>query len=62
VLTTLIQTIINFAKHRAAAKANGTEEPSLGSGIAMAIGIFLLTLTTSVCQHQVSLFNFAFYF
>ena len=46
--------IINFAKARQTAKANHESEPSLGIGVAMAIGLFLLTVCTSVGQHQVS--------
>ena len=46
--------IINFAKARQTAKANNEPEPSLGIGVAMAIGLFLLTVCGSVGQHQVS--------
>jgi hypothetical protein len=46
--------IINFAKARQMAKANHEPEPSLGIGVAMAIGLFLLTVCASVGQHQVS--------
>ena len=46
--------IINFAKARQTAKANHEPEPSLGIGVAMAIGLFLLTICSSVGQHQVS--------
>ena len=46
--------LINFAKARQTAKANHEPEPSLGIGVAMAIGLFLLTVCASVGQHQVS--------
>ena len=46
--------IINFAKARQTAKANHEPEPSLGIGVAMAIGLFLLTVCASIGQHQVS--------
>ena len=46
--------IINFAKARQAAKANHEPEPSLGIGVAMAIGLFLLTVITTIGQNQVS--------
>ena len=46
--------IINFAKARQTAKANHEPEPSLGIGVAMAVGLFLLTVCASVGQHQVS--------
>jgi ATP-binding cassette subfamily C (CFTR/MRP) protein 1 len=45
--------IINFASARQTAKANNEPEPSLGVGVAMAIGLFLLTICSSVGQHQV---------
>lgn len=54
VLTYYGKAIINFAKARQTAKASHDPEPSLGIGMAMAIGLFLLTVCTSVGQHQVS--------
>ncbi|EJD47908.1 ABC protein [Auricularia subglabra TFB-10046 SS5] len=44
--------IINFAKHRAAARQSGEPLPSVGRGVGMAIGLFLLTIMASVSQHQ----------
>jgi hypothetical protein len=46
--------IINFARAKHVAKANHEPEPSLGIGVAMAIGLFLLTVCASIGQHQVS--------
>jgi len=48
----VVKMIINFSKERAAAKAKGTKPPSIGRGVAMAIGTFCLVITASVCQHQ----------
>jgi len=49
--------IIRFAQQTAAAARTGQPKPSLGRGVAMAIGLFLLTITASVCTHQVSYFS-----
>lgn len=49
----LEKAIINFAKARGAAKQNGIEPPSIGRGIAMAVGLFFIVILTSICQHQV---------
>ena len=46
--------IINFAKTTQVAKANRQPEPSPAIGVAMAIGLFLLTVCASIGQHQVS--------
>ncbi|KAG6814652.1 hypothetical protein H0H93_012728, partial [Arthromyces matolae] len=48
----LVRSIINFAKERSAGKANGTEVPSIGRGVGMAIGLFCIVITSSVMQHQ----------
>ncbi|KDR79020.1 hypothetical protein GALMADRAFT_244748 [Galerina marginata CBS 339.88] len=48
----LIKAIINFAKKREAAKLHGLPKPNVGVGIAMAIGLFLLTVSSSIGQHQ----------
>ncbi|TFK40142.1 ABC transporter transmembrane region-domain-containing protein [Crucibulum laeve] len=48
----LVKAIINFAKHRAAAIENGTNPPNIGIGIAMAFGLFFITIMASVTQHQ----------
>lgn len=47
-----VQTIIQYAQDRAAAKAKGEPLPALGRGIGAAIGLFCLTVCASVCQHQ----------
>jgi ATP-binding cassette subfamily C (CFTR/MRP) protein 1 len=46
----VIRAIIDYGK---AHNSDGTHHGSLGAGVAMAIGLFLLTVTASVCQHQV---------
>ncbi|KAF8896584.1 P-loop containing nucleoside triphosphate hydrolase protein [Infundibulicybe gibba] len=48
----LVKGIINFAKGRASAKASGQEVPNIGRGIAMALGLFVIVITTSISQHQ----------
>ncbi|KAK7017781.1 ABC protein [Favolaschia claudopus] len=48
----LVKSLINFAKARAAAKDAGLPQPNLGSGIGMAIGLLLLIVFASICQHQ----------
>ncbi|KAJ3504976.1 hypothetical protein NLJ89_g7658 [Agrocybe chaxingu] len=48
----VVKAIINFAKDREAAKSRGEEGPSLGIGFAMAVGLFLLTMGSSIGQHQ----------
>lgn len=48
------KSLINFGKERAARKAAGEEPPDIGRGFGMAIGMGLLTITFSVCTHQVS--------
>ncbi|KAG6831800.1 hypothetical protein H0H92_007477 [Tricholoma furcatifolium] len=48
----LVKSIINFAKARAAAEAEGLKAPSVGRGIGMCIGLFCLVVTASVMQHQ----------
>jgi hypothetical protein len=52
----LLQQIILFAQERSAAIVAGTPVPSVGRGIAMALGLFALTVTASVCTHQVCKF------
>ncbi|KAH9856552.1 ABC protein [Lenzites betulinus] len=44
--------IINYGKEHAAVLSAGKTPPDLGRGIAMAIGLFCLTVTASVCTHQ----------
>ncbi|KIJ66694.1 hypothetical protein HYDPIDRAFT_149564 [Hydnomerulius pinastri MD-312] len=48
----ILKSIITFAEERAAAKTAGEPVPNVGRGIAMAFGLFLITVTTSVCTHQ----------
>ncbi|KAH7909505.1 ABC protein [Hygrophoropsis aurantiaca] len=48
----ILRSIINFSEERSAATLNGSQLPNVGRGIAMAIGLFLITVTTSVCTHQ----------
>ncbi|KAH9945319.1 ABC protein [Epithele typhae] len=48
----LVKQIIKFGQQRAAAAATGGTPPSVGTGIGMSIGLFALTVTTSVCSHQ----------
>ena len=52
-LKQVFQAIINFAKKREAAKLSKEPVPDIGLGIAMAIGLFLLTVSASIGQHQV---------
>jgi len=51
-LPLLVRALIKFAQERAAAVAAGSSPPALGRGIGMAIGMFLLIVFTSLCQHQ----------
>lgn len=48
----VLRQIILFAQERSAAIVAGTPVPSVGRGIAMALGLFALTVTASVCTHQ----------
>ncbi|KAF5334268.1 hypothetical protein D9758_015549 [Tetrapyrgos nigripes] len=48
----LVKAIINFSKHRASARENGDPLPGVGRGIGMAIGLFCIVVTASLCQHQ----------
>ncbi|PSR78986.1 hypothetical protein PHLCEN_2v7173 [Hermanssonia centrifuga] len=48
----LVKAIINFGKDRAAATQAGKEPPGLGRGAGMAVGLFCITVFTSVMQHQ----------
>ncbi|TFK93972.1 ABC protein [Polyporus arcularius HHB13444] len=48
----LVKAIINFGKEHVAAVAAGRTPPNIGRGIGMAIGLFCVTVTASVCQHQ----------
>ncbi|KAG1770993.1 ABC protein [Suillus occidentalis] len=44
--------IILFAQERSAAIIAGTPVPNVGRGIAMALGLFALSVTASICTHQ----------
>ncbi|KAF7329212.1 ABC protein [Mycena kentingensis (nom. inval.)] len=48
----LVKALINFGKERAARQAAGEDPPNVGRGIGMAIGLFCLVVTASICQHQ----------
>ncbi|KDQ57350.1 hypothetical protein JAAARDRAFT_194496 [Jaapia argillacea MUCL 33604] len=49
----LVKAIINFGKaHYAAQHGAGTKAPNIGEGVAMAIGLFCITVMASVFQHQ----------
>ncbi|KAF9234112.1 ABC protein [Melanogaster broomeanus] len=52
----VLKSLITLAEERAAARATGEPAPSVGRGVGMALGLFLLTVTTSVCTHQVQFF------
>ena len=52
-----LKAIINFAKRRAAAKANHETPENIGIGIVMAIGLFCLTVSASCGTHQVMCFQ-----
>ncbi|KAG1737506.1 ABC protein [Suillus paluster] len=48
----VLRQIIVFAEERSAAAITGEPVPNVGRGIAMALGLFALTVTASVCTHQ----------
>nr|XP_018264326.1 uncharacterized protein I303_02491 [Kwoniella dejecticola CBS 10117]OBR86484.1 hypothetical protein I303_02491 [Kwoniella dejecticola CBS 10117] len=48
----LIKALINFSKEVYAANNSDAAQPNIGRGVGMAIGLFLLTVMQSVCQHQ----------
>ncbi|TRM64247.1 P-loop containing nucleoside triphosphate hydrolase protein [Schizophyllum amplum] len=48
----IVKAIINFARERATAKAEGRPEPNVGAGVGMAIGLFCCVILQSVCTHQ----------
>ncbi|KAG2147643.1 ABC protein [Suillus clintonianus] len=48
----VLRQIIVFAEERSAAIAAGESVPNVARGIAMAFGLFLLSVTQSVCTHQ----------
>ncbi|KAG0695504.1 ABC protein [Suillus ampliporus] len=49
----VLRQIVVFAEERSAAIIAGEPVPNVGRGIAMAIGLFALTMIASVCTHQV---------
>ncbi|WVQ72250.1 hypothetical protein IAR50_001799 [Cryptococcus sp. DSM 104548] len=48
----LVKSLINFSKEVYAANQSGEPGPNIGRGVGMAIGLFLLTVMQSICQHQ----------
>ncbi|KAG2348012.1 ABC protein [Suillus weaverae] len=48
----VLRQIIVFAQERSAATIAGTPVPNVGRGIAMALGLFALTVMASICTHQ----------
>ncbi|KAG2138357.1 ABC protein [Suillus clintonianus] len=48
----VLRQIIVFAEERSAAIVAGKPVPNVGHGIAMALGLFALTVATSICNHQ----------
>ncbi|KAG1747129.1 ABC protein [Suillus paluster] len=48
----VLREIVIFAEERSAAIVAGEPTPNAGRGIAMAIGLFALTVIASVCTHQ----------
>ncbi|KAG1865922.1 ABC protein, partial [Suillus subalutaceus] len=48
----ILRHIIVFAEERSAAIIAGEPVPNIGRGIAMAVGLFALTLSSSICSHQ----------
>ncbi|KAG1891771.1 ABC protein [Suillus fuscotomentosus] len=48
----VLRQIILFAEERSAAIIAGTPGPNIGRGIAMAFGLFGLTVMASICTHQ----------
>ncbi|KAI0833290.1 ABC protein [Trametes gibbosa] len=48
----VVKAIINYGKEHAAVLSAGKTPPDLGRGVGMAIGLFCLTVTASVCTHQ----------
>lgn len=48
----LLKSIISFAEERSAARASGGTPPNVGAGISMALGLWFLTIITSMCTNQ----------
>jgi len=49
----ILKSIISFVEERSAARASGGTPPNVGVGIAMALGLWFLTIITSMCTNQV---------
>lgn len=49
----VLKAIIEFAEERSTARAAGTSLPNIGRGIAMAVGLFFLSLSGSMGLNQV---------
>ena len=49
----LIKYIISFAEERSAARASGGSPPNVNTGIAVAFGLWFLTISSTVCTNQV---------
>ncbi|KAL4079849.1 P-loop containing nucleoside triphosphate hydrolase protein [Scleroderma yunnanense] len=48
----ILKSIVSFSEERSAALASGGTPPHVGVGIAMALGLWFLTILTSVCTNQ----------
>ncbi|KAI0710130.1 P-loop containing nucleoside triphosphate hydrolase protein [Earliella scabrosa] len=48
----LVKAIINYGKEHVAATEAGRAPPNIGRGVGMALGLFCVTVMTTVCQHQ----------
>ncbi|KAG8758519.1 hypothetical protein FRC14_008012 [Serendipita sp. 396] len=48
----IVKALIKFGTERAQAHTQGRKGPNIGAGVAMAIGLFLVTILNSICQHQ----------
>ncbi|KAI5990317.1 ABC protein [Pisolithus orientalis] len=48
----VLKAIISFAEQRSTARSAGEPLPNVGRGIGMAIGLWVLTIVTSVCTNQ----------
>ena len=51
----VLKAIITFTEERSAASAANSPVPNIGRGIAMALGLWLLVVTTSLFTNQVSI-------
>ena len=49
----LLKSIITFTEERSSARASGATPPNLGVGIAMALGLWFLTILSTMCLNQV---------